>query len=168
MATQLIIRGPNPSKICSYIQGRIEARRILMATLSKLTSFALKGRSPFKTGIMQRRQPDGQIFAPLKDSTMGIRKKRGIQRGRSFILRETDTHILNQIRVLQLSKDLARIGVGETKNKMIASLQHSGFTTSPRSMVPNKKVPARAIFGFSNQLLNRFMKEIGLFFTYKA
>jgi len=147
---------------------KVEQRILLLTELAKLTKKALRGEGRFLTGIKRRTEPEGTPFEPLKESTLSIRKKRDIERGPEFILRETDKHILDQIKVLEVTADLARVGVSGSKNRIIAAAHHAGFVTSPKSMIPNKVVPARRIFGFSKELLAEFNKTIQNFLRFRG
>jgi len=124
---------------------------------------AFRGSSPYSTGIRKRKAPDGTPFEPLKQSTLDIRQKRGIKRRGAFILRETGTHIIDQIRIIEIGNDYAIVGVEGGKNEIIASAHHTGFTTSESSMIPGKPVPARPIFGVSEELASKLNEIVDHF-----
>lgn len=149
---KFIIKGPKYSIVCENLSTRIGRRKMVLRRIGREAVKAFRGSTPYDTGIRKRRAPDGTPFAPLQSSTLDVRQKRGIKRKGAFILRETGTHIVDAMQILAIGADSVLIGVAGTKNKLLTGLHHTGFTTAPDSMIPNKRVPARRIFGMSNQL----------------
>lgn len=146
------IKGPAASIVCRKLAQRIGRRRRILRRIGREAVKAFIGATPYDTGIRKRREPSGKPFAPLKKSTLEVRKRRGINRKGAFILRETGDHIVDAMTILKVKDDSVVVGVSGEENKLIASLHHTGFTTGPDSMIPNKKVPARRIFGMSAKL----------------
>lgn len=155
-----IIKGPKFSVVCSRLRRRISRKRLVLRRMGREAVKAFRGSIPYNTGIRKRKEPDGTPYKPLESSTLEVRRKRGITRKGAFILRETGTHIVDPMTILEIGDDHVTVGVRGSKNAMIASAQHSGFTTAPDSMIPNKKVPARKIFGISEMLATRLNQLI--------
>ena len=88
---------------------------------------------------------------PLRDSTLEIRKYRGT--GGSTPLRETDA-LFNSIKGTPEGLQMLQYGV----------YHNEGYRTSKKSMIPNKKVPARPFISPSEKTVAKlspnFMREI--------
>lgn len=83
-------------------------------------------------GILHRTSPDGTPYAPLKERTLTVfRKIKSINRGSDYILRETDKHILNGLRVLKNSSAGFEIGYKDNESKRIAAINHFGDNNTP-------------------------------------
>jgi len=135
----------------------IPIQRELKRKIAALMVRALKGLSGFNTGLMKNKEPSGKSFAPLSETTMDIRKKRGIRAGADQILKETRKHIYNQIDY-KIEESKVRAGVF-SEDKWIAGLHDKGYTTKIFGK-KTVKVPSRKIFGFSKVLEEKILKEL--------
>jgi phage virion morphogenesis protein len=91
--------------------------------------------SNVKLGFREGRDPWGRAWEPLTETTISRRR-----RGSSFPLRDTGT-LANSINYQLQGSDGVRIGPSDHAGK--AGMHQFGGTTSPRSMFPNKQIPAR-------------------------
>jgi phage virion morphogenesis protein len=82
--------------------------------------------------------PDGTPWAPLSTTTQTLKPRH-----------QTAPLRLNDILLNQLIYQADDNGLEFGSNMIYAAMQHFGGTTSPKSMIPNKTLPARAFIGVS-------------------
>ena len=117
------------------------------------------GNGSYQYGILKGTDPDGEPLKPLSDNTLRIRKEeKQIDRGETFILRETSQHILQGLMIKSLNNKSVVIGwTGEDEEIVIANatdreVENPAITywgvNAKRKKVP---VPARDIRGLSDE-----------------
>jgi phage virion morphogenesis protein len=82
--------------------------------------------------------PDGTPWAPLSTTTQTLKPRH-----------QTAPLRLNDILLNQLIYQADDSGLEFGSNMIYAAMQHFGGTTSPKSMIPNKTLPAREFIGVS-------------------
>jgi len=107
--------------------------------------------------IVDSRDIDGKSFTSMRKSTVNIRKMRGdgtkvLHRNPSNSYKGVKKGKLRQTRIKRptpsnLSFEIAM--VGKWRGTTYGVLHNEGFTTSSKSMIPGKKVPARKWFGIT-------------------
>jgi len=140
--------------IFSHTAKRLDNFREPLLVASLEVKKSLRGEGEYLTGIKKKKQPDGKPFAPLKTSTLEIRRKRGISRGASFILRETDKKLLNNIDVLRVEKRFAVIGMKD--QEILAMIQQSDRIVKVFGKA-RAFAPARIFIGFSEQVIKKIL-----------
>ena len=104
-----------------------------------------------QAGIYNKRDINGKSYVPLsEDSTLPIRnaRKQGftpldrMKGARQKKLRNTKILRATQNKLVSKIKMMTAYGV----------FHNQGFTTSPKSMIPSQKVPARNWFGISTEM----------------
>ncbi|MBO2611221.1 phage virion morphogenesis protein [Shewanella algae] len=83
--------------------------------------------------------PDGTPWAPLSTATQALKPHH-----KNSPLR------LNDILLQQLLYQADENGLELGSNMVYAAMQHFGGTTSPKSMIPGKEIPAREFIGLSS------------------
>lgn len=125
--------------------------------IEALNTLANGLNADIQKNIDDSRDVDGKPFKQLEESTKEIRKKRndglkilnrpesnkykGVKKGKlrkTRIKRPTPSNLAFEIQM-----------TGKWRGTTYGVLHNEGFTTSSKSMIPNKKVPARKWFGIT-------------------
>lgn len=113
----------------------------------------------YEYGILQRKTPEGEDYLPLKDTTLEIRKWKGVQRGAAFILRETSKHIFEGLKIKSFTlgpRGGKKVIIGWSgESEEIAVKQHYG---DPLNLLRGRPapIPPRPFRGFQRQLIETF------------
>lgn len=83
--------------------------------------------------------PDGTPWEPLSATTQALKPRH-----------KTTPLRLNDILLKQLLYQADDTGLELGSNMVYAAMQQFGGTTSPRSMIPNRDIPAREFLGLSD------------------
>ena len=103
-----------------------------------------------KQAFRDSRDPEThQRWASLSDVTLALRK------GSSSQILVNSSDLKQSIHYLITGK---KVTIGSPK--VYAAMQHFGGTTSPRSMIPGKKIPARPILGIDRRGETQIMKIV--------
>ncbi|MCH4295579.1 phage virion morphogenesis protein [Shewanella sp. 3B26] len=84
--------------------------------------------------------PDGTPWAPLSAATQALKPRH-----------QTTPLRLNDILLNQLAYQADDQGLELGSNMVYAAMQQFGGTTSPKSMIPGKEIPARPFLGLSDE-----------------
>ena len=127
----------------------------------KVPEPGLKRVGEYVKGLSQQAFKDqsdpttGQRWAPLRPVTLELRKNK--DNASTKILRD-DGHLLKSIHKIITGKTTVAVG----SDKVYGSMHQYGGTTSSRSMIPGKKIPARPFLGFDRaggKEISRIMKD---------
>jgi hypothetical protein len=154
-------------EVISAIRGGIKHRFTVERKNGELI-FNRSSMGHYKTGILQGKSPDGSLYQALTISTLNIRRSKGVSRGGKYILRETDSHILNGLHIIHqtsASRGGKSVEIGWTgENADIAWKQNHGFSTEnpsfeyfglePKSGNEVVTVPGREFIGLSAELID--------------
>ena len=127
------------------------SRLINKIVAENLNLMAVWQNEAIQAGIRDKKDIDGNSFTPLStESTLPIRnaRKQGftpldrMKGARQKKLRNTRVFKATQKNLSSKVKMMTDYGV----------YHNQGFTTSPKSMIPSQKVPARNWFGMSKEM----------------
>ena len=131
----------------------------------KINSIAIEALNTLGNGlnadiqknIDKSRDVDGKSFTSMRDSTVKIRERRGdgmkvLHRNPSNTYKGANKGILRNTHIERptpsnLSFEITM--VGKWRGTTYGVLHNEGFTTSSKSMIPGKRVPARKWFGIT-------------------
>ena len=82
-------------------------------------------------------------------STIPIRERRGQGSKPLVISGKMEERKIKQATVASPSFEIEMVGKSKRTEKIYGAFHHTGYTTSPNSAIPNRKVPARKWFGVS-------------------
>jgi phage virion morphogenesis protein len=97
----------------------------------------------------------GRRWAPLRPVTLELRRNKNNTSVK--ILRDAG-HLFKSIHKIITGKTTVAVG----SDKVYGSMHQYGGTTSPRSMIPGKRIPARPFLGFDKaggKEISRIMKD---------
>ena len=125
--------------------------------LEALNTLANGLNADIQKGIEESRDIDGKSFDSMRDSTVKIRERRG---DGMRVLERTKTNTYKGVYKGKLRKTYIEPPTpsnlsfeiqmtGKWKGTTYGVLHNEGFTTSPKSMIPGKRVPARKWFGIT-------------------
>ena len=125
--------------------------------IEALNTLANGLNADIQKNIDNSRDVDGKSFDRMEESTLNIRKMRGdgtkvLARPSSNKYKGVKKGKLRQTRIKRptpsnLSFEIAM--VGKWRGTTYGVLHNEGFTTSSKSMIPGKRVPARKWFGIT-------------------
>ena len=99
-------------------------------------------------GLEKGRDLNKKGFESLSpESTIPIRSRRGQGSKPLVISKKMEERKIKQATVSSPVFEIHLKGKSERTNKKYGAFHHTGYTTSPMSAIPNKKVPARKWFG---------------------
>lgn len=132
----------------SYAKGARLINGIIKDTLNQMANHV---NESIQRGIDNKRDVNGKPFKPLStESTLPIRNFRG----QGFT--PLDTMKSQRARKLRNTK-IKRATLNKLASKIFMNTEYGvyhneGFTTGSKSMIPNKKVPARNWFGIPKDM----------------
>lgn len=139
----------------------------LEAAASRLTELAEKGQhlGPLFNDIgemllyshkqrnAQGIAPDGTPWAELSETTQGLKPRH-----------QTTPLRLNDILLTQLLYQADDDSIDFGSNMVYAAMQQFGGKTSPKSMIPNKLIPARPFIGLSDEDEQAILEMVAEYF----
>lgn len=102
-------------------------------------------------------EPDGTPWAPLSTATQALKPHH-----KNSPLR------LNDILLQQLLYQADDNGLELGSNMVYAAMQQFGGTTSPKSMIPGKDIPAREFIGLSSDDEQAVLEIVASYFQFKG
>ena len=111
---------------------------------------ALKRVGQYVVGLSQQAFKDQSdptthsAWTPLRDVTLELRRN---EDNNSVKILRDGGYLLKSIHHIITGKRSVAVG----SDKVYSRIQHLGGTTSPRSMIPGKRIPARPFLGFDKQ-----------------
>ena len=144
----------NAAKAISYLKGMVRRMQVPEPALKRVGQYVV--------GLSQQAFKDSRdptthgAWKPLSDVTKSLRRGSTEQ-----ILVDVGT-LRKSIHKLITGKNKVAVGT----NKVYGAMHQYGGTTSPRSMIPNKKIPARPYLGIDkagyseiHNIVKRYMVE---------
>lgn len=151
----------------SSIKGSVRHTIVTILVDGKLT-FNTSQNGTYPYGIFKRTTPDGEPYQPLDLSTLRYREwkfeqgEADVNRGKSFILRETSTRIVGGLHIQNLRHGNITAGVDigwDGHDEEVALLQDKGGETSTPWFDEGDRtvqIPARHFRGFQEEFMNNF------------
>ena len=125
--------------------------------IEALNTLANGLNADIQKNIDNSRDVDGKSFTSMRESTVNIRKRRGdgtkvLHRNPSNTYKGANKGILRNTHIERPTPSNLSFEIqmtGKWKGTTYGVLHNEGFTTSSKSMIPGKRVPARKWFGIT-------------------
>ena len=140
----------------TYSLSKLE-KKLNGIALEALNTLANGLNADIQKNIDDSRDIDGKSFASMRDSTVKIRERRGdgtkvLHRNPSNTYKGANKGILRNTHIERPTPSNLSFEIqmtGKWKGTTYGVLHNEGFTTSSKSMIPGKRVPARKWFGIT-------------------